>query len=95
MKYIMLEFTIGTSTKVNYPVIFPEQLTHSEVAKHMIHMITRDFKVKDEVKVISAGQTIVDVLGCSGRSETLGISSREKADEWIINQMDYMHGIVE
>lgn len=52
MKYIILAAPIGDSLMV-YPVIFPEYLTHSQVAKRMEHCVM--WEHSHHAEVFSAG----------------------------------------
>lgn len=95
MKYIMLK--IDKPIEKFIPIIFPNELVHSEMANHMCAMLLKVHGWK--AKVRSAGEVNVDGE-CHGFSATLSEKAgrRIKAhadDSEIITQYDYQHGIVD
>jgi hypothetical protein len=89
-KYVMIEATFGT-TKRLFPIIFPDSLVHLEVATVMKLCGPLD---GHEPRVVSAGNVdMLDLSNCSGKSTTLGLSSRS-IDAHIIVNYDYEHGII-
>lgn len=61
MKYIIFRHE-----NIEYPVIFPISMTHTDVAKYI------------PMKPVSAGFVDIASLVCFGRSESLNLSSREQ-----------------
>lgn len=94
MKYIMLQENINEGSIVrDIPFIFPEMLTHADVAEYVSHMLMMQNNSDSyNVTAISAGFCNVGI-DCFGESETLNLSAREK-DTAIINSYGYLHGIV-
>lgn len=92
MKYIILRLDGKIPREV--PVIFPDLLVHADVARTMTAMIKEDSSNTNitDVRVVSAGfcNTAVE---CFGKSDTLGITSRD-IDDAIINTWDYTFGIL-
>lgn len=88
-KYIMIQ-TMHDGLVVNWPVIFPDKMVHSDVAKCARMMVP----VKGSVQgIVSAGKIEhVEADGLGGSSETLSLASREE-DEAIIKLYSYLHGI--
>ena len=91
MKYIMLEVVPyeGAPLEQHVPIIFPDQLTHSCMFEAV--MRSKDFR-RNHVSVVSAGFINLDDCTVYGRSETLGVASREQDTETIRNY-EYYHGI--
>lgn len=93
MKYIMLKIEEPISKFL--PIIFPNELIHSDVANYMCTMLRRVHEW--EAKVRSAGE--INVEGeCHGFSETLSRKAgrRIKAhadDTQIVSMYDYEHGL--
>ena len=92
MKYIMVKIT-GEELDQFVPIIFPNSLVHSEIAKSIKRMIMWDRR-EGGVTIVSAGDYCIMNRTCSGRSETLGLESRGMVDESIINMNDYHNGLV-
>lgn len=91
MKYVMFEIR-HDSIVINVPIMFPDSLVHSLVADEM----QRVFKKHrwPNARVVSAGSvTGIDDVYTSGESETLGVASRGKRDQRIIENYDFLHGI--
>lgn len=85
MKYIMLK-----TDNILVPIIFPDFMVHSQVAKYMQHMLVRVHEMESEVR--SAGNIQMDEVTCHGGSETLNKQFHPK-DSDIINTYDYAHGV--
>lgn len=78
MKYVILESEEG----MRFPIIFPEQLVHANVATLIAALIDRRIEV--ETSPISAGSFSSGVdFSCHGGSDTLKIS-QSPYDEAII-----------
>lgn len=86
MKYIVLR-----AAGREFPVIFPNDFVHADVATALRESC--DMLAKAEV--VSAGETSsMNVApGCVGKSSTLGVPSRGRADDDLIRMHDYLHGI--
>lgn len=109
MKYILIEFKQGRQDEKEpivrqFPFIFPDALVHADVYKTMCYAI-REESVENkhcnggffahDFKCVSAGSISSTCLnGFYGKSETLGVKSREKLDDMHIGMLDYNHGIV-
>lgn len=85
MKYIMYE---SKKLGQRLPIIFPNQFVHSDVDQAIKHLTM--FK---DLVAISAGELqLCPEPICTGKSETLNLSSNDK-DEIIIENHDYCHGL--
>jgi hypothetical protein len=93
MKYVVLK-VVNKGIERGIPIVFPDLLIHSEVAKQMQHMMLISHSM--ETEVVSAG--FLSLFGtkpeCSGNSESLGIKSRGEQDDQLITMYDYFHGVV-
>lgn len=85
MKYVVIRAKMGNLTR-EIPIIFPNDLTHKDVARAVVKMIP---EAKDGVPV-SAGEVNSFALGAKpfGKSVTLGLSARPE-DEQLIAMCDY------
>lgn len=90
MKYVMLETTIGNDP-YKIPVIFPDVLTHADVAQHMKQLLHRKLKASI-TQVVSAGTYNPIDSTCSGFSETLGVKSQPHDTE-VVRMYDYTRGL--
>lgn len=92
MKYIVFQRKLGSDMHQEIPVLFPECLTHSEFAK----AVTAEGSELHGAVVVSAGFVSSMCLSaqCHGESTSLGIGSRGKKDDLLIQSMDYFHGVV-
>lgn len=96
MKYVILEIPIGKSGLLrDVPIIFPEELVHSDVANLMARcpgMATARPIAAGFLSSMSVGGT----GACYGESESLGkLKSRGQIDDQLISMMDYTHGVKE
>lgn len=91
MKYIMLEWKAedGSFTQ-KIPVIFPSQLVHSLMAKHVSEALKEHGF--PEAKAVSAGSIKLHDASVFGDSETLKLESSED-DEATILTYDLFQGI--
>jgi hypothetical protein len=97
MKYVMLRLEMG-GVERDLPIIFPSSLVHASVFEAIRSM--REFvepvrwhrPLADAVAVAAGELTMGDVC-CSGKSETLKLTSRHRDDARIILMNDYLHGI--
>lgn len=87
MKYIVLETEQDNPQKV--PLIFPDFLVHSEMARHLREAIRRHLGV--ESKAVSAGNIVFEDVVTTGKSETLKLTSRDE-DAKMIAMYDYLKG---
>jgi len=100
MKYVILKGVDKINVTRVFPIIFPETLTHSEVAKSMRHMIGFDRDFIPEV--FSAGFCDIDVdageFECERGSESLkipkGTNDERLGDKKILNMPSAMQGIL-
>lgn len=90
MKYIMME-TVSSGVKKLIPIIFPDFMTHSDLAEHVQSILETQHKLQTQVR--SAGSIDINVDGCFGESETLHVKSKD-GDDRVINSYDHLHGIV-
>lgn len=88
MKYIILK-KIGNSFDIYHPIIFPNHLTHADMAEALLQA---NFELR-EFKVDSAGDFNIMSGECSGKSSTLGIESQPTRDTRIIRMNDYGGGM--
>lgn len=104
MKYVVLAVTdhsgIGEMTR-HVPIIFPDMLTHSEVAKAITRTLRAevpDGRMRD-IQPVSAGFLSSLVISdgkkpiCHGFSESMNLASRPVEDSALIATYDYLHGI--
>lgn len=70
------------------PIIYPDVLVHADVAAALERVPGLEKAVP-----VSAGNLILDVVSCSGRSSTLKLESRGDEDKSLINSFPYFHGI--
>lgn len=101
-KYIVLK--VGNQ---EVPFIFPAQMVHAMVADAMVSYFVSDAmiasgnrlseaaiaKLRNQLKVVSAGDILIRVASTSGKSDTLQIGSRP-VDFALINSFPYTHGYV-
>lgn len=92
MKYIMFKIKLGKDLEKKVPIIFPNELVHSQVARGLMPHLR---EISDEVKIASAGD-IIWPIGCNiqtgGRSETLKtIANPDDGED--IAMYDYFHGL--
>jgi hypothetical protein len=83
MKYIMFKKERNGAI-THYPVLFPNDLVHSDVAEWLMTGPLEGFSVRSAGFVSSIGKG----EGVHGRSDTLGVSSHPD-DKDIINGQDY------
>ena len=91
MKYLVFAVPFSTMTK-EFPVVFPDDLTHSEVAAGFLANCA---ELKNG-RVVGAGEcSCLDITPkCSGRSSTLNIDSRGDEDTASFIMRDYSAGLV-
>lgn len=96
-KYVMIEVTLGEhlnpadGTKMLFPVIFPDKLTHDMMVGGMMAVLSaHGLKHATAVSAGSIEHIAVDGLG--GNSVTLDISSNPE-DIRTIQQYSYRHGV--
>lgn len=83
MKYIMFKKERNGAV-THYPVLFPSDLVHADVAEWLMTGPLEGFSVRSAGFVSSIGKG----EGVHGRSDTLGVSSHPD-DKDIINGQDY------
>lgn len=89
MKYIVIQKMIADDKFYEFPIIFPNALIHKDVAE----AITRMKFLKNSFIAAAGEFTLHGAVGCSGRSETIGVGSRKETDERLIILNDYGAGI--
>lgn len=84
---------MGDDMKREYPILFPNDLTHKDVAD----ALQRGCPELRRATVVGAGEmSCMDVTpDCHGKSVTLGVESRGKLDDAAFNMRDYHHGVVD
>jgi hypothetical protein len=87
MKYIMIHKSFEDGQAVTYPIIFPNELNHSDVAERITDLLKSMHKL-ETIKVVSAGIYNVDTVQCGGHSESLNLESSE-TDGMRIRLRDY------
>lgn len=89
-KYVMMKQRFDASV-ILFPIIFPDKLVHSDVARVM--GVVPPIPGRSKAEVDSAG-TIehLRVIGLGGESETLGIASK-LGDVGVIENYSYQHGL--
>jgi hypothetical protein len=87
MKYIMLRRQCENEPQ-DIPIIFPEFLNHRDVYKAV-----RETLALSRCQPVSAGTCAMVALSCDGKSDTLGLPSREDVDRRTINCYDYSRGV--
>lgn len=92
MKYVVIQTELG-GMKREFPIIFPDHLTHADVADGLMFLGCPELK---NGKVVAAGfvSSMAFEGGCYGHSVTCQKDSREKVDDELIKMHDYMHGLV-
>lgn len=89
MKYIVFESKLEDGMKILIPVIFPTILVHSTVAQGMPEIL--DNHGFSNAKPVGAGDCVITAK-CSGRSESMQLSSRPE-DTDLISYHDYTAGL--
>ncbi len=88
-KYVILKSKSPDGMEYAFPIIFPDKLTHSEVAR----ALRRHCPGSDLAELKSAGFVSLKVNSTFGHSESLSVDSQTD-DKDIINNYDYQHGIL-
>lgn len=88
MKYVMFRTKARGGLATLIPIIFPSSLVHGDVARAMFLVLGED------VKLVSAGECIIDCDSTHGSSTTLALESSED-DANVITRHDYYFGIVD
>lgn len=92
MKYVMLSAQIDDQTVKLVPILFPEFMSHVDVAEAFVFILSNSHRMAATVD--SAGDISIDNnIECSGDSVTLNVSSNPKRDERIIRSYNHLHGI--
>lgn len=76
MKYIMIHKAFEDGQAITYPIIFPNELNHCDVADHMTALL-KSMHTDETFRIVSAGFFNVDACQCGGYSETLNLNSDE------------------
>lgn len=94
MKYIVIGAKVSDQTRVEIPIVFPNIMVHADMADRVKNILVCEHNFQ-EVEVMSAGDVSFS-LGqpvCSGKSETLDVSSRP-GDSDLLRMYDYTGGLV-
>jgi hypothetical protein len=91
MKYVMMEVKLSENCIQKYPVIFPNNLVHSDM-KEMYQALLEKTLPGLEVRLGSAGDVVLQKLRCAGSSSTLGVSSHPE-DSDTLKMYDYFSGL--
>jgi hypothetical protein len=101
MKYIVCQVQRNGKPFINVPVVFPEILVHAMVFAQMRSLLEMQYFSNDhktEVIPLSAGDfsstSFPDEQFCHGKSESLGVKSREKEDDTLLSMSDYGAGML-
>ncbi len=93
MKYIMIQRNLSASIDDDnvtmYPIIFPKELVHKDVADAIVDVVKR-YWPKSEVEIVSAGDISVVFGTTSGFSSTLELES-DVADDMVISTGEYFN----
>ena len=84
MKYVMFIKDEDGELPIAYPVLFPNNLVHQEVAEALMAGPLEGFKVRSAGDLTSTGKG----YGVGGHSETLKVTAHPD-DERIIDMQDY------
>lgn len=91
MKYVILKSVLaGQEQKI--PIIFPNFLVHSDVAKYIAGNLIRQHGRPVDITVSSAGFINLGDVACHGESETCKVKS-DPLDADVIQMHDYLFGI--
>lgn len=91
MKYIVARLSVGITLQYDWPIIFPDNLIHQEMARAVRPML---LQIATKVEWVAAGEYGPMNGSCSGESKTLGLKSRGSVDEALIIGFDYNSGII-
>lgn len=92
MKYIMFETELDNGLKQRIPIIFPDIMVHSQVARSIGHHFRREHDM--DVTPVSAGFIRLGDCSVHGESETLKLSANS-GDGQIIRNYWWSKGIEE
>ena len=93
MKYVVLK--VDAPIERRFPVIFLNFMVHADVAFSFRESLARHLKIDESlIAIASAGELnlVLNEVRCSGKSETLGVESRED-DGRLIQMYDYLGGL--
>lgn len=106
MKYIVMRVDVEDGISREFPVIFPDSMSHVDMAASTMVALQKDHKVFSDkgrnviITPVAAGELSLFGFGqgrggCSGHSVTLGgLKSRGDVDAELISMNDYNKGIV-
>lgn len=96
MKYIVCRVLHDEEPFLDIPILFPDMLVHAMVFTQMRALLEMQyFKASKKTTVIalSAGELssmpFDCSMMCSGKSDSLGVKSREETDDQLIRMTDY------
>lgn len=85
--YVVLSLN-GESLTREIPIIYPDFISHIDIVRAALAIEGLEGAVP-----VSAGSLDVATGHCFGKSETLGLVSREDDDRRLINSYPYFHGL--
>lgn len=90
MKYVVLSIKNKNGMTIESPIVFPELLVHKHVSDKIVELMQTYFP-EAEIKPIAAGDlsSMSFEGGCDGKSDTLGLTSRQEEDDRLISMCDY------
>lgn len=99
MKYVVLQIDtqVGNSEHTHLlPIIFPNYMVHSEVYENFktYYETNHNTEYPCSITSLSGGDYCTIRGSCSGRSDSLKVSSRNEEDTNLIRTLDYTGGIV-
>jgi len=91
VKYLVMQVTGPGDLVREFPVIFPDAIVHKDMAEAMRRL--PDMRLSKPVAAGFVSSCHVGP-GFHGESESLGLESRERADDELVSMLDYTHGLV-
>lgn len=98
MKYIVVAVTYKVrngeevvTESVELPIVFPDKLVHADMSEGAILAARLGTERWESTKIVGAGFITfgADGVSCYGKSESLGVKSREKVDRDLITKTFY------
>jgi hypothetical protein len=100
VKYIIMQTLVRSPNdqQREFPIIFPEALTHAVVAaaleRHCPELRGGKPVAAGFLSSLTCASPLKDGGACWGDSESLKLKSRGTIDDALINMLDYNHGIL-
>lgn len=83
----MIHKQLDKDQAVTYPIIFPNELNHCDIADHVLVLLKSQFPTVN-IEVVSAGFINLDTCQTYGHSETLNLETGD-TDDLRIRLRDY------